>query len=48
MEALLRIGDHRLPIKGVSGELENAEQHGPGGEEKQLGVLHHRELEIRH
>ena len=33
--ALLRMGDHRLPKRVTSGELENAGKHGPGGKEKQ-------------
>ena len=33
--ALLRMGDHRLPKRIMSGELENAEKRGPGGEEKE-------------
>ena len=32
--ALLRIGDHRLPKRVMSGELENAGKRGPGGKEK--------------
>ena len=32
--ALLRIGDYRLPMKIMSGELENEGQRGPAGEEK--------------
>ena len=38
--------DHRLLLEGVSGELENAGQHGPGGKEKHLDVLHHGGLEM--
>ena len=33
--ALLRVGDHRLPKRVVSGELENAGKRGPGGKEKE-------------
>ena len=29
------MGDHRLPKKVMSGELENAGKRGPGGEEKE-------------
>ena len=32
--ALHRVGDHSLPKRVMSGELENAGKHGPGGEEK--------------
>ena len=32
--ALLRMGDHRLPKRVMSGELENAGKRGPGGKEK--------------
>ena len=32
---LLRMGDHRLPKRVMSGELENAWKRGPGGEEKE-------------
>ena len=32
--ALLRIGDHRLPKRPMSGELENAGKRGPGGRRK--------------
>ena len=32
--ALLRTGNHRLPKRVMSGELENAEKGGPGGREK--------------
>ena len=28
------MGDHRLPKRVMSGKLKNAENHGPGGEEK--------------
>ena len=28
------MGDHRLPKRVMSGELENAGKRGPGGEEK--------------
>ena len=33
--ALLRMGDHRLPRRVMSGELENAGKRGPGGKEKE-------------
>ena len=33
--ALLRLGDHSLPKRIVSGELKNAGQHGPGVKEKE-------------
>ena len=33
--ALLRMGDHRLPKRVMSGKLENAEKCGPGGKEKE-------------
>ena len=33
--AVLRMGDHRLPKRVMSGELENAGKRGPGGEEKE-------------
>ena len=33
--ALLRMGDHRLPKRLMSGELENAGKRGPGGKEKE-------------
>ena len=33
-EALLRMGDHRLPERVMSGEVENAEKRGPEEEEK--------------
>ena len=33
--ALLRIGDHRLPKRVMSGDLENAGKRGPGGKEKE-------------
>ena len=33
--ALLRRGDHRLPKRVMSGELEKAGKRGPGGEEKE-------------
>ena len=33
--ALLRLGDHRLPKRVMSGELENAGKRGPGGKEKE-------------
>ena len=33
--ALLSMGDHRLPKRVISGELENARKCGPGGEEKE-------------
>ena len=33
--ALLRMGDHRLPKRVMSGELENAGKRGPGGKEKE-------------
>ena len=29
------MGDHRLPKRVMSGELENAEKRGPGGKEKE-------------
>ena len=32
--ALLRVGDHRLPKRVMSGELENAGNMGPGGRRK--------------
>ena len=32
--ALLRMGDHRIPKRVTSGELENAGKRGPGGKEK--------------
>ena len=32
--ALLRMGDHRLPKRVMSGELENARKRGPGGRRK--------------
>ena len=32
--ALLRLGDHRLPKRVMSGELENTGKRGPGGKEK--------------
>ena len=32
--ALLRMGDHRLPKRVMSGELENAGKRGPGEKEK--------------
>ena len=32
--ALLRMGDHRLPTRVMSGELESAGKRGPGGKEK--------------
>ena len=32
--ALLHVGDHRLPKRVMSGELENARKRGPGGKEK--------------
>ena len=32
--ALLHTGDHRLPKRVMSGELENAGKRGPGGKEK--------------
>ena len=32
--AVLRMGDHRLAKRAMSGELENAGKRGPGGEEK--------------
>ena len=32
--ALLRMGDHRLPKRVMSGELKNAGKRGPGGKEK--------------
>ena len=32
--ALLRMGDHRLPKRVMSGELEKAGKRGPGGKEK--------------
>ena len=34
VEALLRMGDHRLPKRVMSGELEDAGKRGPGGKEK--------------
>ena len=34
-EALLRMGDHRLPKRVMSGELENTGKRGPGGKEKE-------------
>ena len=33
--ALLGMGDHRLPNRVVSGELESAGKRGPGGKEKE-------------
>ncbi|CAM9817866.1 unnamed protein product, partial [Ascophyllum nodosum] len=33
--ALLRMGDHRLPKKVMSGELENVRKRGPGRKEKE-------------
>ena len=33
--ALLRMGDHRLPKRVMSGELDNAGKRGPGGKEKE-------------
>ena len=33
--ALLHMGDHRLPNRVMSGELENAGKRGPGGKEKE-------------
>ena len=33
--ALLHMGDHRLPKRVMSGELENAKKRGPGGKEKE-------------
>ena len=33
--ALLRMGDHRLPKRVMSGEVENAGKRGPGGKEKE-------------
>ena len=33
--ALLRMGDHRLPKRVMSGELENTGKRGPGGKEKE-------------
>ncbi|CAN0326090.1 unnamed protein product, partial [Ascophyllum nodosum] len=33
--ALLRMGDHRLPKRIMSGELENAGKRGPGRKEKE-------------
>ena len=33
--ALLRMGDHGLPKRVMSGELENAGKRGPGGKEKE-------------
>ena len=33
--ALLRMGDHRLPKRIMSGELDNAGKHGPAGKEKE-------------
>ena len=33
--ALLRMDDHRLPKRVMSGELENAGKRGPGGKEKE-------------
>ena len=36
-EALLRMGDHRLPKRVMSGELENAGKRGPRGKEKAWG-----------
>ena len=35
MGALLRMGDHRLPERVMSGELENAGKRGPEGKEKE-------------
>ena len=35
--ALLRMGDHRLPKRVVSGELKNAGKHGPGGGGRKSG-----------
>ena len=35
MGALLRMGDHRLPKRVISGELENAGKRGPRGKEKE-------------
>ena len=32
--ALLRVGDHRLPMRVTSGELENTGKSGPGGKKK--------------
>ena len=32
---LLRMGDHRLPKRVMSRELENAGKRGPGGKEKE-------------
>ena len=29
------MGDHRLPKRVMSGDLENKEKHGPGGKEKE-------------
>ncbi|CAN0119649.1 unnamed protein product [Ascophyllum nodosum] len=33
--ALFRMGDHGLPKRVMSGELENAGKRGPGGKEKE-------------
>ena len=33
--AVLRMGDHKLPKRVMSGELENAGKHGPGGKGKE-------------
>ena len=55
--ALLRVGDHRLPKRVMSGELENAGKRGAERKEKQMkdglcgmrssGVWHHGGLEHR-
>ena len=37
--ALLRMGDHRLPKRIMSGELENAGKPGPGGEGERVDGL---------
>ena len=37
--ALLRMGDHKLPKRVMSGELENAGKRGPGGEEETMDGL---------
>ena len=36
--ALLRMGDHRLPKRGMSGELDNAGKRGSRGKEKEWTV----------
>ena len=36
--ALLRMGDHRLPKRVMSGELENVGKRGPGGKERVDGM----------